>query len=102
MTSHPTLRMDRMLPLGSGLADTADKPQSGGYADGPVRVNLPLTGSYNSGFGCKPQLPPPSMKTLPFGSNTATCQALAAAMLPVGVNVPVRGSYNSALLSKVV
>ena len=40
---------------------------------------------------------PPAASTMPLGSKTAVCRALALLRLPVNVQVPLAGSYSSAL-----
>ena len=66
----------------------------------PVGVKVPDAGSYKSaeveGSAPKKLLPPPVMRTFPFGRSVAVCESRPIVMLPVGAKLPVTGSYKAA------
>ena len=63
----------------------------------PVRLNVPLDGSYTSEVRAFPLASnPPAIKTVPFGSSVAvklgaTYPQRTECMVPVAVNLPVTG-----------
>jgi hypothetical protein len=64
----------------------------------PVELNEPVPGSYSSADAKAPEpsAEPPVIRTLPFASKIAVCDARAIDIDPVGLNKPVVGSYSSA------
>src|SRR5438105_11320077 len=84
------------FPSGNNVAVFADRP----LFRLPVRVQLPLTGSYSSALARMPLLVlPPATTTMPLDSNVELRTVRAVFKLPVKVQLPLTGSYSSALAS---
>src|SRR5207248_3280546 len=82
------------FPSGNNVAVFADRP----LFRLPVRVQLPLTGSYSSALARMPLLVlPAATSTMPLVSNVAFLTVRAVFKLPVKVQLPLAGSYSSAL-----
>jgi hypothetical protein len=64
---------------------------------GPVKLNVPVAGSYSSGWAAIAQqsvspFVPPVIRTFPFVSAVAVNPCWLETMLPVAVKLPVSGS----------